>query len=380
MQLAADSRVRTILTGTPMPQSALDLYSQLNVLWPDQQLTGTRAQFQARVDSSFQALIDDISPFFVRTPKSALGIPPYVVVRHEVEMGELQGEIYDLVVARFRRRLADAPQWQQKIDSLRRGRPIRLIQAASNPDLLNQEDGFFRVPPIDRPGGTLLTRLAEYRQREVPSKFETAIELLSQQSSAGRKTVVWTSFVRNIDQFANLVRRLIGDPIWVVDGRVPAAVNMDLEPVSPDDPGEELDATREQRIEHFLNNEGPAVLVANPAACGESISLHRACQTAIYLDRTYDCARYIQSIDRIHRLGLPPDAEVTIHVLEAIRHGASTADGLVQRSLDQKWDRMEALLQGAELVPVGLGIEDDPRTAEGDRQDLEALLAYLLGE
>jgi hypothetical protein len=45
------------------------------------------------------------------------------------------------------------------------------------------------------------------------------------------------------------------------------------------------------------------VLVANPAACAESISLHKACSHAIYYDLSYNCAQYVQSMDRIHRVG-----------------------------------------------------------------------------
>src|SRR5439155_11560800 len=41
LQIAQHARVRMILSGTPMPQSGKDLFSQLNVLWPGGELTGT---------------------------------------------------------------------------------------------------------------------------------------------------------------------------------------------------------------------------------------------------------------------------------------------------------------------------------------------------
>ena len=44
------------------------------------------------------------------------------------------------------------------------------------------------------------------------------------------------------------------------------------------------------------------VLVANPAAAAESISLHEHCNHALYLDRTYNAGQFLQSQDRIHRL------------------------------------------------------------------------------
>jgi hypothetical protein len=121
------------------------------------------------------------------------------------------------------------------------------------------------------------------------------------------------------------------------------------------------------------------VLVTNPASCSESISLHSSCHNAIYLDRTYDCALFLQSIDRIHRLGLPPDAKVTIHILRATFGGGPTIDHLVDASLQAKDARMRLLLEGANLGPISLS--DDPSVdAEGNEEDLETLLRYLLGE
>lgn len=56
-----------------------------------------------------------------------------------------------------------------------------------------------------------------------------------------------------------------------------------------------------------------------------------------------------------------------------------TIDQLVDGSLETKSDRMRQLLEGAELAPIYLA--DDPATdAEGNDQDLNALLRYLLGE
>ena len=44
-------------------------------------------------------------------------------------------------------------------------------------------------------------------------------------------------------------------------------------------------------------------MIANPAACAESISLHKECHYAIYYDLSYNTAQYLQSLDRIHRVG-----------------------------------------------------------------------------
>lgn len=375
MQVARFARIKMILTGTPMPHGPNDLWSQFNVLWPGSEATGSRAAYASRANSNFESVRGDLEPFFVRTPKEELGLQPPQLYEHEIPMAPLQRDIYELIVHRLRQGVPDAAAWQDRIAALRRARPIRLIQAASNPDLLNEEDGFFRIPPISSPSGTLMERLHRYREfGELPAKFEWALNFLAQLKEEGRKCVVWTSFVRNIDQFAELVREGLGVPVYAVDGRIPAA------DVSEAVEGDEFDETRESRIDDFLGEEAAAVLVANPAACAESISLHSSCFVAVYLDRTHDCARWLQSIDRIHRLGLPDDVTVEIHVPKVTNDGVDTVDELVAGSLAVKGARMQRLLEEAELRGTGLEDQDTLRAAEGNDADLDALLRYLLGE
>jgi SNF2 family DNA or RNA helicase len=379
VELARASRVRQVLSGTPMPQSGKDLYSQLNVIWPDQQLTGNRDAFASRVDRDFARVTSTVLPFVHRTPKSALGLQPYEVFEHSVPLHGIQAEVYRLIANRFRQSIVDAKSWQDKLEALRRGRPIRLLQAAANPDLLNSGDAFFATPRISGENPTLMERLATYPSRETPAKSLAALDIIRQVAADGGKVVCWSNFISNLDHFSSLVKEHLGLPVFQVDGRVPsgddalhaAATNADERPGETD--------TREQIIARFLDSPGPAVLVTNPASCSESISLHRTCWNAIYLDRTYDCALYLQSIDRIHRLGLPPDARVQIHVLSAELDASPTIDGLVAAALARKARVMQMLLEGAELLPVGLA--DDPSTdAEGDDADLAELLRYLLGE
>ena len=49
------------------------------------------------------------------------------------------------------------------------------------------------------------------------------------------------------------------------------------------------------------------VVIANPFSVSESISLHNGCHNAIYMERDYNAANFLQSKDRIHRVGLSED-------------------------------------------------------------------------
>ena len=372
-EIAELARIRMILTGTPMPNSPRDLYSQINVLWPSGLLTGSRSEFASRVDRSLTVVRSSIEPFTTRTAKSELGLPPYRIERHSVPMTGTQADIYQLIRNRLRDQLEDAGTWEDKLDALRRARPIRLLQAASNPDLLNHPDDFHRLPRVPPTNPTLMERLIRFAANERPAKSNAALKVVQGLIEEGEKVVCWSNFVRNLDSFNELLRGELGIPVFQVDGRVPAA----------DDPVQDRlggdvseDDTRERRIERFLCANGPAALVTNPATSSESISLHRACHNAIYLDRTYDAALFLQSIDRIHRLGLPDDVEVNIHILQATIGDSDTIDHLVDASLLSKQGAMEELLGGAEIHPL----EQDAADPEGSSADLEQLIRYLVGE
>ena len=372
-EIAELARVRMILSGTPMPNGPRDLYSQLNVMWPNGLLTGSRTEFASRVDRSFASVLPSIESFTTRTAKSELGLPPYRVKRHSVLMTGTQAEIYRLIRHRLRDQLEDAGTWEDKLDALRRARPIRLLQAASNPDLLNHPDDAYRLPRVPRTNPTLMERLIRFAATGRPAKSIVALEIVRDLMDEGMKVVCWSNFVRNLDGFNELLRQELGIPVFQVDGRVPAS----------DDPVQDRhdgnageDDSRERRIERFLSIDSPAALVTNPATSSESISLHRACHHAIYLDRTYDAALFFQSIDRIHRLGLPADADVTIHILQATIGNDDTIDHLVDASLLQKQEAMEELLGGAEVHPL----YQDAADPEGSGADLKQLIRYLVGE
>jgi hypothetical protein len=125
------------------------------------------------------------------------------------------------------------------------------------------------------------------------------------------------------------------------------------------------------------------VLVANPAAAAEGISLHTVCHHALYLDRTFNAAHYLQSEDRIHRLGLPPHQRTSIEIVEC----AGTLDQTVRERLSQKVGRMAEALNDSSLridpIPLDPPVIEDAAEyavgfADADVQaDVETLLRDL---
>jgi SNF2 family DNA or RNA helicase len=139
---------------------------------------------------------------------------------------------------------------------------------------------------------------------------------------------------------------------------------------------EEDPDTREGRIKQFHNDPGCRVMIANPAACGEGISLHQACHYAIYVDRTFNAAHYLQSVDRIHRLGLAEDQETRIDILEA----RWTIDTRVARRLLAKIEAMSTILNDPGLAALAYDPEDVVEEFPGGIQaeDVEEVVDHFV--
>ena len=115
--------------------------------------------------------------------------------------------------------------------------------------------------------------------------------------------------------------------------------------------------TREQRIRKFHEDPFCRLMIANPQAGGEGISLHRVCHYAIYLDRTFNAAHYLQSVDRIHRLGLPNSVNTFIEIIIA----KNTIDEVVLKRLNIKTKSMSKVLDDPGLLKLAYDPEGTRR-------------------
>ena len=115
------------------------------------------------------------------------------------------------------------------------------------------------------------------------------------------------------------------------------------------------DQTRERLINRFKDPEsGLDLLIANPGACAESISLHKTCHHAIYYDLSYNCAQYLQSLDRIHRVGGSETQEAHYYFLQ----NKSAIDSDVMSNLDRKVEKMFGVLDDHVPRPDSVGDEN----------------------
>lgn len=351
INIASSPSRRDILSGTPMPQDANDMASQLGFLWPGQ---GYDLQIQRGV-SPRQVLGD----LYVRTTKHELGLKPAIRHFYDVPMADGQLALYGVVKNEILRQITKAISNSSPDFLSARKSVMRLLQLSTNPTLALQAMTRDMREISSGIADQVVEEGASLKMREVCAHARAL-------AKQGKKSVIWTIFTQSILDLERILADL--NPVTLY-GAVPTG--------DASDP-----LTREGRLEKFHNNPDCMVLIANPAAAGEGISLHTICHDAIYLDRSYVSTHYLQSIDRIHRLGLAPDVDTNIHIYRTkAPAGLGSVDLSVSRRLAQKIHGLEHLLDDLDLRQLALDEDnaDDPIDYDVDMQDLVDLVEELEG-
>ncbi len=352
LTIAPNATRRVILTGTPMPNGYMDLWSQMTFLWPGKQLLGERNAYKTRCDdiAEQEKIKKEIRPFFYRVKKSDLKLPKPKFNKTTYALKPIQAQIYYALSVKLLSELNLQAKDRHKLKQWRKAKMVRLLQAASNPTLLSRYSEEFEIPPLTSDGTSLIELIEKYSQFEIPAKFEAALNLAKGLLLKGKKVLLWTSFVHNIKM---LEHSLKGINYYTIYGAIPK-----------DDREDEV-FNREKQIREFKSTNEPSLLIANPAACAESISLHKICHDAIYLDRTFNCGQFIQSLDRIHRIGLDQNEIVTYHILIA----QSTIDETIDSRLDDKHKTMIKVLE--DEIPIGDLDIDGPELEKENEEDAD---------
>ena len=339
LELSASATRRFILSGTPMPNNWEDIWTQFNFLWPIIEILDKKFVFRdfTRIRQDLGHYIDTINPLFTRITKKALGLKPPRFEERFVPMSRIQQRIYDAIELKIKQEIEhlheESITESIQMDKWRKARMIRLIQTASNPALLKKTDTEFNLDPISDEGLNISELIEQYAELdEFPPKLQEAVLKAKELLDQNEKVIIWTNFRYNIDTLKKLFEKMGITPLWV-DGRVPK------------DESEDIEYNREKMIQDFKEDPKPRVFIATPASCAESVSLHMykgktVCKNAIYVDRTYNAGQYMQSLDRIHRIGMNPDTQVTYWLYMS----QNTFDERIHKKLSKKIDNMYDLL------------------------------------
>lgn len=340
---------RDILSGTPMPQSVADLAQQMNFLWPGAGLGG-RLERGERPRSVVHHL-------YVRTTKSDLDLPERTYIPQPVEMGPAHRALYAVIQNETLSQISQLRTGLGKFNLVKaRQSVVRLMQAAVHPPLIAAV--FNSVPDEQK-------RLyAAALDEGYSSRILKAVELAEQNAALGRKTLIWTTFKGTLSACKSLLTAL--NPVEI-HGEIPSGTVTQV-------------GTREYNIDQFSKNPHCKVLLATPAAASEGISLHLVCHDAIYVDRSYNATHYLQSIDRIHRLGMSKDTITNITVLtNSLPSGISSIDHSIRMRLALKIRGMEDLLNDPDLEQLALDEETAALPIESsiELDDLQDLILRI---
>ena len=139
--------------------------------------------------------------------------------------------------------------------------------------------------------------IATYDQKEKPAKLIKLKSMVKDLVNKNKKVLIWSTHLKTID----LIKKELSSEKINIKSITGAKKSYEREEIKNEfnDPKSNLDS-----------------IIAIPQACSESISLHKACQNAIYYDLNYNTAEFLQSLDRIHRVGGSEDKPVHYEFLQ----------------------------------------------------------------
>lgn len=266
---------RVLLSGTPMPKDVTDLWAQMRILDGGERFgrsyykwlhtvaeLGTEySQFAVKKfhEAEVQESVCRVHEIMLRRRKErVVNLPPKTFSLREVELVGSQRERYDEIREGLilRMRSLSGEQFTRDITNILE-EYLRAVQVSSNPRLIDPE------------------------WKGEPAKFLELDEIVEEVvRQEGHKIVVWTNYLGNVAELCERYKDL---------GAAPFS-------------GEVSPSEREATIRGFQSGDSPKMLVAVPAAGGVGITL-TAAQTAVYIDKTWNAEHWMQSVDRLHRIG-----------------------------------------------------------------------------
>jgi len=256
---------RIVLTGTPLENRQLDLWSIFRYLLPG--LLGSRTMFESMLvqdrEGTMRRLRSQLTPFTLRRTKNevATELPKKVEMDLLCPLTEVQRGEYARICNEGLARLGEDIGLALKEKSFGfLALLTRLRQVCCDPDLL---------PWINAP-------------LHDSGKLQLLIEKLAEVVGSGHKVVIFSQFVTLLDR-----------------------VRIALETHYPDLPRYEITGMtidRQKPVAQFQTATGAAVMLVSLKAAGTGITLHAA-DYVFLLDPWWNPAVEDQAIDRVHRIG-----------------------------------------------------------------------------
>jgi SNF2 family DNA or RNA helicase len=309
-KLAKKSQFRYALSGTPAPNGPLDWFGTLLFLNPDVAGTESKVAFEAkyairkqlnngaRMVVGYQNLDDlnkRVASISSRIKKEqCLDLPPKVFITRKCELEGEQARVYAELKKDAMTRLQEAKEESTLTCNNVLTESLRLLQVA---------------------GGFVPTDLGKTHSFSDNAKMALLLEIMAELGKV--PVVIWTNF-RDENTAVAVAMDKIGRTVTAFHGGL-------------------NDAERQAAIKDFQDGTFNT-FVATPQTGKEGISLTRA-STEIYYSRDWNLSSWLQSQDRLHRIGQKAES-VTIISLVA----EETVDERVAEALDKKETLQEMMM------------------------------------
>ncbi len=259
-----DSQNRLVLTGTPIENRLLDMWSLMAFAMPG--VLGSRAYFKKRFDKrkdplSQTRLASRLRPFLLRRTKLqvAQDLPPRTEEEVYAKMEGIQLDLYKAELKRIQKALLglDSDEAVKKNSFAILQGLMRLRQICCHPGLIDPK-----------------------YLKEESAKMESLFYLLDQLHEEGHKVLVFSQFVSMLDLIKARLE-LEARPFHYLTGQT---------------------KDRKGEIERFQTTKDPSVFMLSLKAGGAGLNLTSASYVILY-DPWWNPAVENQAIDRTHRIG-----------------------------------------------------------------------------
>ncbi len=263
-----NSKVNIVMTGTPVENSLMDLWSISNIAWPG--YLGDKDSFASRyidkditdtLDRDLSALEGVVSQIMIRRMKVDIldDLPEKIDIHQALKMRTREEKSYVNIIDHIRDHSSDGGRVLMEI--------TKLQQYTSHPVLLDEEDRDYSV-------NELISKSA---------KFERLIELLDEISLRKEKALVFANHHRMIDLISVAVSSRYKKNAYSIDGRIDTA-------------------ERHAIIDEFSSVSGFSVLVLHPKTAGMGLNI-TAANHVIHYSRQWNPALEEQATARAFRNG-----------------------------------------------------------------------------
>ena len=269
------SRIRRILTGSPITKSPLDLYTQCQFLSPE--LLGFSSYLAFRNRYAEMTDIPVGSGRFVSVPKYYKRLEELETKLQQFSTRIRKDQCLDLKPKIRQKRYIELEGESKKIYDRLRISALAIVED-STISFSNKLTEIVKLHQVCNG----FTKSDEGELLNLHSQKLTALEEILEETDG--KVIIWANYIYNIKQIIMFLKKKYGDKSVV---SIYGEVNVE---------------DRKRAVERIQKDPTCRFMVGNPTTGGFGLTL-TACTTVIYFSNNYNLEVRKQSEDRAHRMG-----------------------------------------------------------------------------